>query len=166
MSSCNEYPHISKSRRHLLYFFPIFFLIPFFVFFLFFFSSFLIFFFFLVADTQLYKSLCPSVGPSVGPSVNTSGKVWKCAFSPLPTRPQLVLAVYPALFFQRLSVYVTITWNDMNYQHPNDTHTNDIKNGQRSTSFADVNFVVSYKGKNNKEDSKIKKKQKRKCRRH
>ena len=24
---------------------------------------------FLVADTQLYKRLCPSVGPSVGPSV-------------------------------------------------------------------------------------------------
>ena len=60
---------------------------------------------FLVADTQLYKSLCPSVRrsvcrsvrPSVGPSVNTSRKVWKRAFPPLPTRPQLVLAVYPAL---------------------------------------------------------------------
>ena len=36
---------------------------------------------FLVADTQLYKRLCPSVRPSVrpsvGPSVTTSGKVGK-----------------------------------------------------------------------------------------
>ena len=55
------------------------------------------FFSFLVADTQLYKSLCPSVRRSVRRSVNTSRKVWKRAFPPLPTRPQLVLAVYPAL---------------------------------------------------------------------
>ena len=27
---------------------------------------------FLVADTQLYKRLCPSIGPSVGPSVGLS----------------------------------------------------------------------------------------------
>ena len=27
---------------------------------------------FLVADTQLYKRLCPSVGPSVGPSIGPS----------------------------------------------------------------------------------------------
>ena len=27
---------------------------------------------FLVADTQLYKRLCPSVGPSIGPSVRPS----------------------------------------------------------------------------------------------
>ena len=43
---------------------------------------------FLVADTQLYKRLCPSVRPlvrwSVGPSVrrrSSSWKVWKWAFS-------------------------------------------------------------------------------------
>ena len=58
---------------------------------------------FLVADTQLYKRLCPSVGPSVGPLVgplvSTSRKVGKRAFPPLPTRPQL-MAAYPALFFQ------------------------------------------------------------------
>ena len=52
---------------------------------------------FLVADTQLYKRLCLSVGTSVGPWWS-SWKVWKRAFRPLPTRPQLVLAVYPALF--------------------------------------------------------------------
>ena len=39
-----------------------------------------------------------SVRPSVGRSVSMSRKVWKRAFPPLPTRPQLVLAVYPALF--------------------------------------------------------------------
>ena len=52
---------------------------------------------FLVADTQLYKRLCPSVRPLVGRSVTTSRKVRKRAFPPLPIRPQLV-AVYPALF--------------------------------------------------------------------
>ena len=52
---------------------------------------------FLVADTQLYKRLCPSVRWLVGRSVDTSRKVRKRAFPPLPTRPQLV-AVYPALF--------------------------------------------------------------------
>ena len=69
-------------------------------------------FFFLVADTQLYKRLCPSVRRSVRPSVTTSRKVGKRAFKklfaygselgrglggalgvnggwlPLPTRPQ------------------------------------------------------------------------------
>ena len=55
---------------------------------------------FLVADTQLYKSLCPSVRWSV----TTSWKVWKRAFLPLPTRPQLVLAVYPALLTHNSSV--------------------------------------------------------------
>ena len=58
---------------------------------------------FLVADKRLYKRLCPSVRPSVrwsvGPSVSTSRKVGKRAFPPLPTRPRLVLAVYPALLF-------------------------------------------------------------------
>ena len=48
----------------------------------------------LIADSQLYKRLCPSVRPSVGwsvgPLVSTSRKVWKCAYPPLPTRPQLV----------------------------------------------------------------------------
>ena len=39
-----------------------------------------------------------SVGLSVGPSVDTSRKLGKRAFPPLPTRPQLVWAVYPALF--------------------------------------------------------------------
>ena len=51
---------------------------------------------FLVADTQLYKRLCLSVGRSVGPT-RSSWKVGKRAFPPLPTRSQLV-AVYPALF--------------------------------------------------------------------
>ena len=54
--------------------------------------------FFLVADTQLYESLCRSVGPLVCPSVSTSRKVGKLVYPPLPTRQQLV-AVYPALFF-------------------------------------------------------------------
>ena len=49
---------------------------------------------FLVADERLYKRLCPSVGPLV----STSRKVEKPAFPPLPTRPRLILAVYPALF--------------------------------------------------------------------
>ena len=44
----------------------------------------------------------PSVCWSVRWSWWSSWKVWKCAFPPLPTRPQLVLAMYPALF--------TITW--------------------------------------------------------
>ena len=52
---------------------------------------------FLVADTQLYERLCPSVGRSVGPLVSTSRKVEKRAYPPLPNRPQL-MAVYPALF--------------------------------------------------------------------
>ena len=54
---------------------------------------------FLVADTQLYKRLCPSVRPSVGWLVGPSRSslnVGKRAFPHLPTRPQLV-AVYPAL---------------------------------------------------------------------
>ena len=33
-------------------------------------------FFFLVADTQLYKRLCPSVRPSVRPSVGWSARRW------------------------------------------------------------------------------------------
>ena len=45
------------------------------------------------------RSVGPSVRRSVGPSVSTSRKVGKRAFPPLPTRPRLVLAVYPALFF-------------------------------------------------------------------
>ena len=56
---------------------------------------------FLVADKRLYKRLCPSVRPSVGWSVGPWTRVekWgKHAFPPLPTRPRLVLAVYPALF--------------------------------------------------------------------
>ena len=32
---------------------------------------------FLVADTQLYKRLCPSIGPSVGPSVRPCQRVEK-----------------------------------------------------------------------------------------
>ena len=46
--------------------------------------------FFLVADSQLYKRLCPSVGPSVGPSVRWSvrgDRVGKCEnahFRPCP----------------------------------------------------------------------------------
>ena len=52
---------------------------------------------FLVADTQLYKRLRPSVRPLVRPG-SSSWKVGKPTFPPLPTRPQLVLAVYPALF--------------------------------------------------------------------
>ena len=68
---------------------------------------------FLVADTQLYKRLCPSVRPSVGwsvgPLVSTSRKVWKCAFPPLPTRPQL-MAVYPALFKYSLDRHFEIIY--------------------------------------------------------
>ena len=54
---------------------------------------------FLVADKRLYKRLCPSVRPSVGLSVGND-RVRKCEnthFPPPPTRPRLVLAVYPAL---------------------------------------------------------------------
>ena len=66
-------------------------------------------FLFLVADTHLYKRLCPSVRPlvrssvwpSVRPSISTSQKVGKLAYPPLPTRPQLV-AMYPALFWMSL----------------------------------------------------------------
>ena len=43
-------------------------------------------------------SVCWSVRPSVRRSVSTSQKVGKGAYPPLPTRLQLVLAVYPALF--------------------------------------------------------------------
>ena len=50
---------------------------------------------FLVADTQLYKRLCPSIRPSVGPS-RSSWKVGKRVFPPLPTNTQL-MDVYPAL---------------------------------------------------------------------
>ena len=39
-----------------------------------------------------------TVSPSVRWYVSTSRKVGKHAYPPLPTRPQLVLAVYPALF--------------------------------------------------------------------
>ena len=53
---------------------------------------------FLVADKRLYKRLCPSIRPSVGRSVNTSRKVEKRAFPPLPTRPRLALAVCSTLF--------------------------------------------------------------------
>ena len=58
---------------------------------------------FLVADTELYKRLCPSVRPLVGWSVgrlvrHTRVEKWKNEyFPPLPTRPQ-PKAVYPALF--------------------------------------------------------------------
>ena len=61
---------------------------------------------FLVADTQLYKRLCPSVRWLVGRSVTTSRKVGKRAFPPLPTRPQL-MAVYPALFYAHLDYHDT-----------------------------------------------------------
>ena len=73
---------------------------------------------FLIVDTQLYKRLCLSIHPLVsrlvvqlvGQSVNTSRKVLKSAFSPLPTRPQLVLAVYPALLsVTRTTAKVSIT---------------------------------------------------------
>ena len=56
---------------------------------------------FLVADTQLYKRLCPSLGRPVGRLVGPSHSSWKVgkgAFRPLPTRPQL-MAVYPAYPF-------------------------------------------------------------------
>ena len=62
---------------------------------------------FLVADTQLYKRLCPSVRPLVGRSVTTSRKVRKRAFPPLPTHPQL-MAVYPALFFSISNKILTV----------------------------------------------------------
>merc|ERR1712237_306608 len=53
---------------------------------------------FLVADKRLYKRLCPSVRPLVGRSVGRSVVIeLGSAFRPLPTRPRLVLAVYPAL---------------------------------------------------------------------
>ena len=61
---------------------------------------------FLVADKRLYKRLCPSVGWLVGPWWS-SWKVWKRAFPPLPTRPRLVLAVYPALFFFYLRLRIS-----------------------------------------------------------
>ena len=70
------------------------------------FFSFLLSDTFLIADTQLYMRLCPSVHWSVRPLVrpgSSSWKVGKPAFPPLPTRPQLVLAVYPALF--------SLSWN-------------------------------------------------------
>ena len=70
--------------------------------------------YFLVADTQLYKRLCPSVGRSVRRSVGPSVRgheskseemsvlehllLRTVALPPLPTHPQL-MAVYPALFF-------------------------------------------------------------------
>ena len=57
---------------------------------------------FLVADTQLYKKLCPSVRWSVDPSLSTSRKVGKRACPPLPTRPQLA-AVYLDLLLLSLS---------------------------------------------------------------
>ena len=71
---------------------------------------------FLVADTQLYKRLCPSVGRSVGPS-RSSWKVGKRAFPPLPTRPQL-MAVYPALLmFVRKFVRTVVTLRHWRTQH-------------------------------------------------
>ena len=62
--------------------------------------------FFVVACTRLYNPLWRSfhrlvgrlVGWLVGPS-RSSRKVGKHSFPPLPTRPRLVLAVYPALLF-------------------------------------------------------------------
>ena len=51
---------------------------------------------FLVADKQLLKAL--SVCQFIHRSVSTSRKVEKHEFPSLPTRPQLVLAVYPTLF--------------------------------------------------------------------
>ena len=61
----------------------------------------------LVEDT--HRFVHPSVGPLVHPyfrhvglSVSTSQKVWKRLFPPLPTCPQLILAVYPALLNYKL----------------------------------------------------------------
>ena len=81
---------------------------------------------FLVADKRLYKRLCPSVRPSVGWLVGwlvgpwwSSWKVWKRAFPPLPTRPRLVLAMYPALFYTLVQCQVNLrknagnVWKDM-----------------------------------------------------
>ena len=68
---------------------------------------------FLVADTQLYKRLCPSVRPLVGPWTRVEKRgnerfrtflVATVAFPPLPTRPQL-MAVYPALFLSSLLTF-------------------------------------------------------------
>ena len=59
---------------------------------------------FLVADKRLYKrlfSVRPSVGRLVGRSVVIELENVK---TPLPTRPRLVLAVYPALFFLRFVI--------------------------------------------------------------
>ena len=54
-----------------------------------------------------------SVGWSVGPSYS-SWKVGKCAFLPLPTRPQLV-AVYPALFRQHMRTCPQTSTNALMY---------------------------------------------------
>ena len=57
---------------------------------------------FLVADTQLYKRLCPSVGPSVRRSVRWSVMIEsKSGKTRLPARPQL-MAVYLALYYHNL----------------------------------------------------------------
>ena len=58
-------------------------------------------FWFLVADYRLYKRLCPSVHLLVHSSVSPWWLGWKSAFPPLPTRPGLVLAVYPTLLLIR-----------------------------------------------------------------
>ena len=76
---------------------------------------------FLVADKRLHKRLCPSVGWLVGrfgwlvchARVENDRIVWKRAFSPLPTRPRLVLAVYPALFSTK--ILMLENWRELDW---------------------------------------------------
>ena len=70
---------------------------------------------FLVADTQLYKRLCPSIGPSVRPSVGPSARVekWENAHNH-PCQPvcnwwPCIWPCFPSsIFFSKMAVYALL----------------------------------------------------------
>ena len=93
--------------------------------------------FFLVAGTQLYKRLCPSVGPSVRWTVMIELESVKTRISApaMPTRPQLVSAVYPAvfLFFTLLLYFVGLTCTNALAQAQKALHTRTFVNQTTNT---------------------------------
>ena len=65
---------------------------------------------FLVADTQLYKRLCPSVGPSVGPSIGPSVMVIELKIG----KTDIFAPAHPSATGGRVSSLVCLFVRDIN----------------------------------------------------
>ena len=103
---------------------------------------------FLVADTQLYKSLCPSIRPSVRPSVRRCQRVekWKNAhFRPRPPIRNWWPCIRPCFSPYLVETwYEVFKWKNATYAHYSSCQTSLPPNQPTSLKVKNVHILSDF----------------------